>query len=190
MNVLDWWQGTQQFQVMWCSRNLQTGFTTSWQWFVSTIYCSDIFPKEVDCNFKFTMQFHTDYKGVAWISRLFCHHLLLDPDCWLPPCAVVIHTPSYPLASACFSQNQRTEEKKIPWESLCHEVKMDPGLHPKQCGQQVKGSVSPPLLHSHDTPHGVQNPDLEPPSTGMMGTCWSQSRREKKKIIRGLQQLF
>lgn len=32
---------------------------------LATIYCSVFFPKEVDCSFKFTMQFHIDYEGVA-----------------------------------------------------------------------------------------------------------------------------
>lgn len=170
MNVLNWWQGTQQFQAMWCSRNLKDWFQNSlpmvWvckSLHLASIYCSDFFPKEVDCNFKLTMQFHIDYKGVAWINRLwFATIFYWIHTCWLPPCPVIIHIPSYPLPLACFSWNQRTEEKK--GKSLCHETKMDPGMHPKQLGQQVKGSDCPPLFHSHETSHGVQHAALEPPA--------------------------
>ena len=37
-----------------------------------------------------------------------------------------------------------------------------PGLHQKQCGQQVEGGDSVPLLCSGETPAGVLRPALEP----------------------------
>ena len=44
-----------------------------------------------------------------------------------------------------------------------------PGLHQKQCGQQVKGGDSASLLCSGETPPGVLCPSLEPSAQGRYG---------------------
>lgn len=40
------------------------------------------------------------------------------------------------------------------WPTVC------PGLHNKECDQQVKGWDSPPLFHSNETPPGVLHASL------------------------------
>jgi len=46
--------------------------------------------------------------------------------------------------------------------NIIQESKSNPGLHQKQCGQKVDRGDSAPLLHSHQIPHGVLCPALEP----------------------------
>jgi len=56
------------------------------------------------------------------------------------------------------------------------EGKLHPGLHHKQCGQQVEVGDSGPLLRSGKSPPGVLCPALGVLSTGQTWICWSGAR--------------
>jgi len=56
-------------------------------------------------------------------------------------------------------------DKKLDEPPLCARSpagQLYPGLHHKQCGQQVEGGDSAPMLRSGETPLGVLRPSLEP----------------------------
>ena len=57
------------------------------------------------------------------------------------------------------------------------------GLHPQQCGQQVEGENSAPLLCSGETPPGLLRTALEP--SDLFWTCWSRSRGGPQKWSEG-----
>ncbi|KAJ7404238.1 Nephrocystin-3 [Pitangus sulphuratus] len=62
------------------------------------------------------------------------------------------------------------------------------GLHQKQCGQQVKGGDSAPLLHSGETPPGVLCPALGSPVQGGHGPVGA-SPEGTTKVIRVVEHL-
>lgn len=51
-------------------------------------------------------------------------------------------------------------DEKVPMSQHGHSSQQYPGLHPKQCVQQVKGVDSVPLLHCHEIAPGVLHPAL------------------------------
>ncbi|RMC05159.1 hypothetical protein DUI87_18343 [Hirundo rustica rustica] len=55
-------------------------------------------------------------------------------------------------------------DEKLPMSWHVHSSQHCPWLHPKQCGQQVKGGDSVPLLHCHETPPGALHPALGSPA--------------------------
>jgi len=63
-----------------------------------------------------------------------------------------------------------------------------PGLHQKQCGEQVKGGDSALLLCSGETPLGVLHPALEPSAQDRHGAVGA-GPEEATKMIRGLEHL-
>jgi len=63
-----------------------------------------------------------------------------------------------------------------------------PGLPQKQCGQQVEGGDSAPLLRSGETLRGVLRPALEPSTQERHGPV-GVGPEEATKMIRGLEPL-
>jgi len=63
-----------------------------------------------------------------------------------------------------------------------------PGLHQKQCGQQVKRGDSAPLLCSGETPPGVLHPALESSAQERPGPVGA-GPEETTEVVRGLQHL-
>jgi len=63
-----------------------------------------------------------------------------------------------------------------------------PGLHPKQCGQQVEGGDSAPLLCSGESPPRVLCPALEPSAQERRGSVGA-GPEEATKVMRGLEHL-
>jgi len=72
--------------------------------------------------------------------------------------------------------------------TLSPEGQLYPGLHHKQCDQQVKGGVSAPLLRSGESPPGVLRPALEPSAQERHGTVGA-GPEEATKMIRGMEYL-
>jgi len=68
------------------------------------------------------------------------------------------------------------------------ESQLYPGLHQKQCGQQVKGEDSVPLVCPGETPLGVLCPALEPSAQERHGDVGA-GPEEVAKMIRGLEHL-
>jgi len=63
-----------------------------------------------------------------------------------------------------------------------------PELHQKQCGQQVEGGDSAPLLHSDDSSPGVLCPSLKPSAQDRHGPVGAYLE-EATEMIRGLEHL-
>jgi len=61
-------------------------------------------------------------------------------------------------------------------------------VHQKQCGQQVKGGDSDPLLRSGETLSGVLCPALEPSAQERHGPV-EEGPEDATAMIRGLEQL-
>jgi len=74
--------------------------------------------------------------------------------------------------------------------SLSHspEGQLSPALYPQQCGQQVEGEDSAPLLNSGETPLGVRCPALEPSAQDRHGPV-GEVPGEATTMIRGLEHL-
>ena len=68
------------------------------------------------------------------------------------------------------------------------ESQLYPGPHQKQCGQQVEGGDSAPLLRSGETLPGVLCPALEPPAQHRHGPVGAGPEEATEKI-RGLEHL-
>jgi len=68
------------------------------------------------------------------------------------------------------------------------EGQLHPGLHPQQCGQQLKGGDSAPLLRSGETPPGVLCPALEPSAQDRPGAVGADPE-EATNMIQGLEHL-
>jgi len=68
------------------------------------------------------------------------------------------------------------------------ESQMCPGPHHKQCGHQVEGGDSAPLLRSGEIPPGVLHPALEP-SAQERHRAVGAGPEEATKMIRGLKHL-
>ena len=66
---------------------------------------------------------------------------------------------------------------------------LNPGLHKKQCGQQIKGGDSAPVLHSGETSPGVLHPALETSAQEGHGPVGA-GPEEATKVIQGLEHLF
>jgi len=64
----------------------------------------------------------------------------------------------------------------------------DPGLHQKQCRQQVKGGDSAPLLQAGETSPGVLRPALETSAQERHGPV-GVGPEEATKMIRGSEHL-
>jgi len=62
-------------------------------------------------------------------------------------------------------------------------------LHQKQCGQQVEGGDSAPLLRSGETPPGVLRPAPEPSAQEGHG-AFGAGPKEATEMIRVLENLF
>jgi len=63
-----------------------------------------------------------------------------------------------------------------------------PGPHQKQCGQQVEGGGSAPLLCSGESPPGVLRPALEPSAQHRHGAVGA-GPEEATEMMRGLEHL-
>jgi len=102
----------------------------------------------------------------------------------LPKITILVGTGSTVSLTRCYPIRIRCEAAY----SCSPEGHPYPGLHQENCGQQVEGRDSAPLLYSGEISPGVLRPALEPPARERHGAIGAGPEKPTK-MIRGLEHL-